>query len=54
MVKRDLFQTRDLDALAMLDRADELAGFQKIVVRVCVEPSIAATHLSDERVAGSL
>ncbi len=36
----------------MLERADELAGFQQGIVRAGVEPGVAAAHLLDVEVAG--
>jgi hypothetical protein len=40
----DLFRAGDLQALAVLQRGDELAGFQQAVVRAGVEPGVAALH----------
>ena len=50
-MERNFLKATDLDALAMLDRPDELASFKQAVVRARVEPSIAAPHLLEEYLA---
>jgi len=51
LVKRDLFEARNLDTLPVLDRPDELRRLEEAVVRASVEPRIASAHLFDEQVA---
>src|SRR5258707_1297702 len=44
----DLFRTADLKPLAMLDRADEGAGFEQRVVAAGIEPGEATPEGLDE------
>src|SRR4051812_27220883 len=45
LTERDLFETRDLQTLAVDERLHERAGFEERVVRAGVEPRRAAAEL---------
>ena len=47
----DLLRAGDLQALALLERGDELAGLEQAVVRAGVEPGVAAADDLDVEVA---
>jgi hypothetical protein len=47
----DLLRAGDLQALALLQRGDELAGVEQAVVRAGVQPGIAAAHDLDLELA---
>ena len=51
LAEADLFEARDLEALAVLDDGDELAGFKEGVVRAGVESGGAAAEDFDVEVA---
>ena len=51
LAEGDLLQAGDVDALAVLQRADELAGLEQAVVGAGVEPGVAAGQVFDEEVA---
>src|SRR3954454_23965839 len=42
--KRDFFQTRDLQSLAVLDRGDVISGFEQAGLRSGIEPRHSATE----------
>src|SRR5271169_6349589 len=51
LAERDLLDAGDLEALALLDRAHELAGLQQRLVSAGVEPGGAAPELLDRQPA---
>ena len=51
LAEGDFFRAGDLEALALLDGGDELAGFEQAIVGTGVEPGIAAAHDLDIELA---
>ena len=51
LAEGDFFRAGDLEALALLDGGDELAGFEQAVVGAGVEPGVAAAHDLDVELA---
>ena len=51
LAEGDFLRAGDLEALALLDGGDELAGFEQAVVGAGVEPGVAAAHDLDVELA---
>jgi len=51
LVEGDFFKAGNLNALTVLDGADEFARFKQAVVRACVDPGIATAYLFNEQIA---
>ena len=51
LAEGDFFEAGDLEALALLDGGDELAGFEQAVVGAGVEPGVAAAEDLDVELA---